>query len=70
MTEGVSLLQNMGLPGLVIGGLLYALRYVFKAYQESQEARIQEGNDNRTAIERNTASSTALIEYLKTNKQG
>lgn len=58
-------LLKMGLPGIVILALAFACYKLFTLLQASQEKRINEAVDNRTAIERNTAAMTALTEVIK-----
>lgn len=41
--QAVATLTSMGLPGVCIVGLAWALARVHKLYTESQEARIAEG---------------------------
>lgn len=56
---------GLGLPGLVIFALFKALIHVFNLYVLSIEKRVEEGNRNREAVERNTSAFTALSELIK-----
>ena len=63
-------LLGQGVLGVVCVLLLVALRMVFKLYVDSQEKRISETSENRTAIERNTSAFAALTEIIKATTKG
>ena len=65
LTPAATSLLQMGLPGIVIVALSAALVKLYNALQLSQEKRIAEAVDNRTAVERNTSALTALTEVIQ-----
>jgi hypothetical protein len=68
MDQATTQLLQMGLPGIVIVALALACYKLFNALQASQEKRIAEAVENRTAIERNTSAITALTEVVRATR--
>lgn len=65
MDEAAKQLLGQGVLGILCFLLLFELRDLFNKLMESQNKRINEAVDNRTAIERNTVALTALAEVIK-----
>ena len=65
MEQVVDQLLGQGMLGALCVILLFALRELFKQLMTSQEHRISEAVENRTAVERNTSALTALTEVIK-----
>jgi hypothetical protein len=54
-----------GIIGVICFILLYALKDIFNRLMDSQDKRVDEAVENRTAIERNTAAISALADVIK-----
>jgi hypothetical protein len=57
-------LVSLGLPGVVILGLTYAVKTIWNRYSDSQEARIKEGRECVEAISNNTHALEKLTDVL------
>jgi hypothetical protein len=58
----------LGLPGIVIFGLAYALFNIFKLYTEVQEKRIGEAREGVKALEANTSALESLSDLVRERK--
>lgn len=65
MDELTKQILTQGVLGVICVILLVALRELFKRLMDSQEKRIAEAVENRTAVERNTSALTALTDVIK-----
>lgn len=60
-----AVLQQLGLAGLVIGGLAAGIWFLFKELVSSQNARITEGKEAVKALEATSDALDKLTEALK-----
>lgn len=58
-------LLQMGLPGIVILGLAFALKMLWGRYCDSQDFRIKEGRESVEALTANTHALDTLAELIK-----
>jgi hypothetical protein len=65
MYEALKQMVGQGVLGIVCVILLIALKDIFTRLMDSQDKRIAEAVENRTAIERNTAAMNALTDVIK-----
>lgn len=65
MDEALKQMVGQGVLGIVCVILLIALKDIFTRLMDSQDKRIAEAVENRTAIERNTAAMNALTDVIK-----
>jgi hypothetical protein len=61
-------LLALGLPGIVIIGLAYAVFNMFKLYTEVQEKRIDEAREGVKALEANTSALESLSDLIRERK--
>lgn len=62
------ILFQYGLAGLVIIGLAFMLKTLFRLYHEAQMSRISEGRDAVKALEANTNTLRELIDVTRKSK--
>lgn len=60
----------LGLPGLIIVALGFAVYKMYGKYDEVQEKRIAEARESVKAIEQNTNTLDTLTELLRDRKAG
>lgn len=63
-------LLSLGLPGVIIIGLAFAVYNLFKLYAETQEKRIVEAREAVKAIEANTAAIDTLSDLVRSDRKG
>lgn len=66
--KGLDQLLQLGLPGLIIVFMLFAMGKLFTLYQESMQARVVERDEYRRALDSSSAAiaaNTAALEHLK-----
>jgi hypothetical protein len=61
-------LLALGLPGIVIIGLGYAVFNLFKLYTDVQEKRIGEAREGVKALETNTSALESLSDLIRERK--
>lgn len=54
----------MGLPGMIIAGLAFAVRTLYKRNCDIQDARIAEGREATLALNSNTVAFNALTQRI------
>ena len=61
-------LLALGLPGIAIAGLGYAVYNLFRLYTEVQEKRINEAREGVKALETNTSALDSLSDLIRERK--
>lgn len=71
LLKGVDeILLSLGLPGVIIIGLVFAVNNLFKLYAEIQEKRNVEAREAVKAIETCTAALDTLSDLVRSDRKG